>query len=98
MRQARECASEVLTYALTASVDGRVVARTIVAPAGLRGDRPLLVEEEVDVAPGEHAVSVDFRPRDAASGGVALALERRLTFAPGRVVLITTDGATLVAR
>jgi hypothetical protein len=98
MRQARECVSEPLAYELTARVDGAVVARKLVAPAGLRGDRPLSVEEEVDVVPGEHAVAVTFTPIRAGGSGATLAFERRLTFAPARVVLVTHDDGKLVAR
>ena len=95
MRQSRECAREALSYELTAAVDGRVVARKVVTPPGLRADRPLSVEEEIDVAPGEHALRVTFVPVDATSGGATLALERRVSFAPARVVLVTYDGAGL---
>ena len=98
MRRARECTSEALTYELTAAVDGRVVTRKLVAPAGLRADRPLLVEEDRDVAPGEHAVSVTFAPREAGSGGVTLVLERRLQFLAGRIVLVMHDGQALTVR
>ena len=98
MRRARECASEALAYELTAAVDGRVVTRKVVAPAGLRADRPLLVEEDLDVTPGEHAVSVTFVPREAGSGGAMLVLERRLRFEPGRIVLVTHDGRALTVR
>jgi ferredoxin len=95
MRQPRECAREALSYELTAAVDGRVVARKVVTPPGLRADRPLSVEEEIDVAPGEHVLRVTFAPVDATGGGATLALERRVSFAPARVVLVTYDGATL---
>ena len=98
MRRARECASEALAYELTAAVDGRVVTRKPVAPAGLRADRPLLVEEDIDVTPGEHTVSVTFVPRERDSGGATLTLERRLTFVAGRIVLVTHDGRALTAR
>jgi hypothetical protein len=98
LRRPRECVSEVLTYELTAAVDGRVVMRKRVASPGLRGDRPLSVEEELDVAPGEHVVRVTFTPEDPASGGVTLAFEETVRFAPARVVLVAYDNARLRAR
>ena len=96
MRRPRECTSEALAYELTAAVDGRVITRRLVTPAGLRADRPLSVEEDLDVTPGEHAVSVTFAPRDG--DGVTLALERRQRFVPGRIVLVTYDGRALIAK
>jgi ferredoxin len=98
MRRPRECASEVLTYQLTAAVDGRVVARKRVTSPGLRADRPLSVEEEVEVAPGEHLVTVTFAPEDAESSGKTLMFEGRTRFAPARVVLITYEKGRLSAR
>ncbi|HTO10169.1 MAG TPA: 4Fe-4S binding protein [Candidatus Binatia bacterium] len=98
MRRPRECTGEALAYELTAVVDGRVVSRKLVASPGLRGDRPLSVEEEIDVTPGEHAVSVTFAPQEAGSGGATLALERRLRFVPARIVLVTYDGRALTVR
>jgi ferredoxin len=98
MRRPRECVSEGLTYDLTAAVDGQVVHRTRVKAPGLRADRPLSVEEDLPVAPGEHLVTVTFAPAEAGSGGRTLALDERIRFLPGRVVLITHDSGRLTTR
>lgn len=98
MRLPRECVSEPLAYDLTATVDGSVVARRRVRPAGLRGDRPLSVEEDLAVRPGEHAVTVTFVPEPAVAGAARLAFEGTVRLDPGRVVLITQEGGRLVAR
>ena len=98
MRKPRECTTEVLTYDLKAVVDGRVVAEKIVRSPGLRADRPLSVEEDLEIAPGEHQVSVTFGPHDADTGGKVLSLERKIGFERGRVVLITTENDTLITR
>lgn len=98
MRTPQECTSEVLTYVLRASVDGQVVVAKTVRPPGLRADRPLNVEEEVAIAPGEHVVHVTFVPDDRESAGRRLTLEQRLRFDAKRVRLVTYDGGTLVAR
>jgi ferredoxin len=98
MRKARECVSQVLSYDLRAVVDGRVVAEKTVRSPGLRADRPLSVEEDLRVAPGEHTVSVTFTPHDAGTAGKALSLERRIRFERGRVALITSENDGLVAR
>ncbi len=96
MRVPRECTSTPLAYDLTAVVDGAVIVEKKVSPAGLRADRPLTVEEDLPIAPGEHRLTVTFAPEDRDSGGRALALERRLRFEAGRVVLITTQDDDLV--
>jgi ferredoxin len=98
MRRSRECATEILAYDLTAAVDGQVIARKRVRPPGLRGDRPLSVEEELDVRPGEHAVTVTFNPETSGSGGTMLAFDGTVRLDRGRVVLITYDGTRLLAR
>jgi hypothetical protein len=43
-------------------------------------------------------VSVTFTPREGDGAGVRLALERRLRFEPGRIVLVTYDGRALSVR
>jgi ferredoxin len=98
MRTPRECTSQVLTYDLTATVDGHVVARKKVRSPGLRADRPLSVEEDLRIDAGEHLVTVTFAPEDPGSGGKVLALERRVRFEPRRVVLVTYENEALVIR
>jgi len=98
MRRSRECVSEVLAYDLTAAVDGQIIARKRVRSPGLRGDRPLSIEEDFDIRPGEHAVTVTFSPETPASGGKVLAFDGTVRFERGRVVLITHDGDRLLAR
>lgn len=98
MRRPRECVSEVLSYDLRAVVDGRVVAEKLVRSPGLRADRPLSVEEDLRIAPGDHEVSVTFTPHTVGATGKTLSLERRIRFDRGRVVLITSDDDTLTIR
>jgi len=98
MRRARECVSEVLTYDLTAAVDGRLLTRKRVKSPGLRADRPLSVEEELEIAPGEHTVTIAFTPEDPGSGGKPLTFEGRVLFAPARVVLVTYENGRLTTR
>src|SRR5262249_53738564 len=98
MRVPRECANEVLTYDLKAVVDGRVVVQKTVRSPGLRADRPLSVEEDLPIAPGEHDVSVTFSPHDGGSAGKVLSLDRRIRFDRGRVVLITSENDMLSVR
>ena len=98
MRRSRECVREALAYNLTAAVDGVVVARKRVHASGLRGDRPLSVEEELRIRPGRRDVTVAFGPEDGDTGGKVLTFEGEVQFERGRVVLITHDGNRLLAR
>ena len=98
MRTPRECVSEVLTYDLKAVVDGKVVTTKRVKSPGLRADRPLSVEEDLEILPGEHRVTVTFTPADAGSGGRALSFERTLRFERRRVVLITYENDALIVK
>jgi hypothetical protein len=98
MRRARECVSKVLTYDLVAAVDGRLLTRKRVKSPGLRADRPLSVEEDLAVAPGEHTVTITFTPEELGAGGKPLSFEGRVRFAPSRVVLITYENGRLITR
>ena len=98
MRRARECASEVLTYDLIATVDGHELARRRVKSPGLRADRPLSVEEELKIVPGERTVAITFTPAEAGAEGKRLTFEGRLRFSTARVVLITYQDGRLIAR
>jgi ferredoxin len=98
MRQARDCTREALPYVLTAVVDGAAVRRTTVRPPGLRSDRPLSVEEDLVITPGDHTVLVTFAPADAGADGKVLRFERTVRFRPARVVLISYDGEKLIAQ
>lgn len=98
MRTPRACTSEVLTYDLRAEVDGRVVAEKRVKSPGLRADRPLSVEEDLPIVPGEHRVVVTFAPEASGSGGRVLAFDGRVRFERGGVVLITSEHDRLVIR
>jgi ferredoxin len=98
MRRTRECVREALAYNLTATVDGVVVARKRVHAPGLRGDRPLSVEEELRIRPGRRDVTVTFGPEEGDTGGKTLTFDGAVQFERGRVVLITHDGNRLLAR
>lgn len=98
MRRPRECVSEVLAYDLKAVVDGQIVAEKTVKSPGLRADRPLSIEEDLRIAPGDHDVSVTFTPHEPGTPGKVLSLERRIHFDRRRVVLITYENHDLITR
>jgi hypothetical protein len=61
-------------------------------------DRPLSVEEDLKITPGEHAVTITFTPAESGDGGKPLTFEGRVRFSPARVVLITYENGRLIAR
>jgi hypothetical protein len=112
MRQPLVCEGVAAQYRLTVRRGGAVVADQIVRGGGLRHDRRLYVFHEIALPPGEIAVEVRFDRIDPdtpnRSAGSApstatvpphLSLERRLSFRPREVVLVTYDAQrrTLVA-
>ena len=96
MRTARKCKLEVLTYLLKATLDGRVLIEKRVTPAGLRGDRPLSVEEDFEVTTGEHTVEVSFVPEVEGGAGTSLHFKQTINFAQKKVHLITYQAGNLI--
>ena len=101
MRTPTECVDHTPRYRLTVTLDGRGVIDRVVAPGGIRGDRPLIVDERIPVEPGRAALTVRFVAEAdatlAADQQAALArlpkyeLARQTTFSAGRVTLVTLD-------
>lgn len=104
MRQTVVCDGFNASYLLEVRVDGALVDRAHVEPGGFRRDRPLYVFREIAVAPGRSAVVVTFSrveegesdsSRDVLREAVPrdLRWSSALTFAPGRVRVLTYDTA-----
>lgn len=73
-------------FRLVVALDGRVLEDRMVSPAGLRHDRPVVVQQEWPVAPGRHRVQVTFE-----APGLRYALDREVTVEAGRIALVTLD-------
>jgi len=97
MRRAEECVRTTGEYALRVSVDGRVVADTVINGAGVRADRPLSMFREITLPPGRYDVVVDFGPVDVGNGGGAARGGKRydvragVDLGAGDVALVTLD-------
>lgn len=100
MRNPDACIGDLAPYELRVDVDGTRRVTRIVRPAGVRGDRPIFVYEELRLAPGRHTLAVRFGVQGAEMGAeAALALEATVDLDAGRVVLVTRGGdGTLEAR
>lgn len=64
MRREEVCEGRVLPYLLVVEMDGRLLLRERVLPAGARHDRPLYVFHEIPIPTGEHRLAVRFVRED----------------------------------
>ncbi|MBI4081442.1 MAG: hypothetical protein HY423_02400 [Candidatus Lambdaproteobacteria bacterium] len=60
--QGQVCEQHLLPYRLRAWVDDVNTVDEAVRPAGIRGDRPLYVQEDFPLSPGRYRVRVHFDP------------------------------------
>lgn len=93
MRNPDACIGELAPYELQVDVDGARRVTRVVRPAGVRGDRPIFVYEELSLPPGRHTLAVRFGILgENSEASPALTLEAPLDLDPGRVLLVTRDG------
>jgi hypothetical protein len=96
MRNPDACVGDIPPFALDVIVNGEPLVSRAVRPAGVRGDRPLYVYEELWLEPGRHELTVSFRSQDGAGPGGAtgaLRLTTSVDLAPGQVLLVTRSAA-----
>ena len=102
MRRTEECTGGYADYELSLRITGIDEVTDTIAPAGLRGDRPVYVFVDRPVPPGIHEVEVSFRalvPADFdADAAAPLTWSGALQLAPGEIGLISlsADGRRLV--
>lgn len=93
MRVPRLCKAQALSYELAVTIDGVQRPRETFAPKGLRGDRPLIVGDELALTPGDHDITVAFVPTVAAREAQRLELAFKAGFTAGRAILVTYDAS-----
>jgi hypothetical protein len=86
MRAALDCPRERAPLLVELELDGKVVLRREVQPAGLKGDGNATVYHRLPVPAGKHRIAV--RLRDRPGEGFNYAREETVELAPGRVLLI----------
>lgn len=96
MRTPRECERVALDYALSIEVDGQSVLKSTLSARGARGDKPLLFEDDLVIAPGSHKVSVRLNPAQQAEGAVVAADDFSEDFIAGRAWLVSYNANTKV--
>ena len=96
MRQARLCAEQPVAYRLTLAVDGIEIHATRAERRGLRSDRPLVIDDLVEIPAGRHAITVRLEPevpRGTPDTAAALLprgeLRQTVDLAAGRIALVT---------
>jgi len=105
MRQAEVCEGTTLPYRLTVRIDGRLRVDELMVGGGARNDRRVYVLREFNLPPGDHPISVSYviedstlvagetdgAPPDERFAPRTLNWSGVLSFAPGKVVMITFD-------
>ncbi len=104
MRQPRICDEHPVAYRVTLQLDGEVLRAVRAERRGMRGDRPLVIDELVAVPAGRHTLGVRLEPEvppdtpaTVAAGLPQGALERALELPAGRIALVTWDGTAGLA-
>lgn len=91
MRAALDCPRERSPVVVELELDGKLVLRREVAPAGLKRDGNATVYHRLPVPAGRHAIAV--RLRDRPGEGFNYTREETVELAPGRVLLIDFTAA-----
>jgi len=104
MRLARQCDEVAPPYRLEVKLDDATVLDELIAPGGMRGDRPLIVDRQVPVPRGRVRLDVRFAPKTdvrldeaLARAGLELpsyALSEEVDFAADRITLVMLDDAS----
>jgi hypothetical protein len=86
MRAALDCPRERAPLLVELELDGKLVLRREVPPAGIKGDGNATVYHRLPLPAGKHRIAV--RLRDRPGEGFNYAREETVELAPGRVLLI----------
>ena len=107
MRRPEVCESRALPYRLEVRVGGRPLLDRTYTASGIRGDRPLTVDEELALSAGTHDVAIRFAPALEPDGAdkstkspPAFTFDAPVDFTEGRIRVATLDalGAALEIR
>jgi len=100
MRTPEVCTVDHASYSLVLRIDDLAPDTIHLIRGGVKGDRPIFVLEDRNLAPGHHHVHVKLVRSTAARETILAYLNTRLELIPGRIQLITLDhdGDRLVSR
>jgi len=96
MRQPRLCEEQPVAYRLTLAVDGEEIHSVRAERRGMRGDRPLVIDDLVAIPAGRHDLVVSLEPEvppgtpaGVASGLPQGELRQTVELPAGRIALVT---------
>lgn len=100
MRQPRICSEQPVAYRLSLQVDGAMTHDIRAERRGLRGDRPLVIDDLVALPAGRHDLVVLLEPEVPPGTAEAIAaglprgeLRQSVDLPAGRIALVTWDGS-----
>lgn len=64
MQQGQVCDRTFLPYDLVLKLDDKIQIKKNIIPEGMRSDHPLIVFEELPLAPGTHTINISFTPQN----------------------------------
>ncbi len=96
MRRPEVCETRAVPYRLEVAIAGRPVLDRTYTAAGIHGDRPLTVDEEIGLSAGPHDVAVRFAPSadaHAATAPPSFSYDGTIEFPDGRIRVATLNAA-----
>jgi hypothetical protein len=92
MRRPESCEAHAVPYRLEIATGGATLLDRTYQAAGLRGDRPLTVNEDIPVAAGNHDVSIRFTPKpDVEAPAPSFRFDGPIEFPDGRIRVATLE-------
>jgi hypothetical protein len=93
MRPKEICEGKLAAFELVVTIDGELIVKREIRPAGVREDRPIYVYEERPLRPGSYQLDVTFsRLDDDGETALPLLQLRSRTRVPARGVVLVTSG------
>lgn len=94
MRRPEVCETRATPYRLQVTVSDHPRLDRLYRAAGIRGDRPLTIDEVLSVAPGLHRVRARLVPADGAAGAEprTFSFDAPVEFPEGRIRILALEG------
>ncbi|MFN2376384.1 MAG: hypothetical protein ABR538_07585 [Candidatus Binatia bacterium] len=98
MRRPEVCDTRAVPYRLEVRIGGRPMLERTYTASGIHGDRPLVVDEQLNLAPGSHEVTIRFAPVTEAGPGdkapPSFAFDGPVSLVDGRIRVATLDASS----
>lgn len=92
MQRHEICEEKHRSFKLSVKVDGFDEFTDIISPGGLHKDRPVYLNKEIEVSPGNHTLSITLDYADSPNdNSPQFHFEKTLTITPGEVLLFVPD-------